>query len=39
MGDIGDDQREYIFEPLEVPGTTVPVEPAAPAVEPEVVPA
>lgn len=36
MGDIGEDQCEYEFEPVEAPA--VPVVEPAPAPEPELVP-
>jgi hypothetical protein len=34
MGNIGDDQKEYEFQPLEVPGVEPVKEPAAPTPEP-----
>jgi hypothetical protein len=39
MGDIGEDQREYEFEPLTAPSVPEPEHAPAPQREPEKVPA
>ena len=39
MGDIGEDQKEYEFEPIETPAVPEPAPVVEPVPEPEEVPA